>query len=1016
MNTVSTPQTSQKRAGFSKLPVGRMARVVLLILFVLVAWTPLAGATAVSQTDDDPRRIQAQALLDRMSIEERVGQLFIITFQGEQITITSDIADLILTYRIGGVMLQANNDNITGYGSPDNIPLQIAELSNNLQRLAILGITTLSLTDETIDEDAVPPTRIPNTPQTPIPLLIAISHEGDGYPNSTILNGLTPIPNNMAIGATWQPDNARLVGEVVGKELSALGINMLLGPSLDVLENPIPFSDSDLSTRSFGGDPYWVGQMASAYMEGVHIGSANRIAVVPKHFPGYGSSDRPLHEEVPTVRKSLEQLKQIELAPFFAVTNDTIGQPGTADALLTTHIRYQGFQGNIRATTNPVSFDQQALTTLMAQDDFSPWRAGGGILVSDSLGVRAVERFYDDTEQSFPHRLVAKDALLAGNDLLFLSDFALGEGNYDQETANIKDTLAWFSERYLIDPAFQEQVDNAVLRILMMKLRLYDSDLTSSNVLVDTDTITAVVGNHTPDMFDIAQNAVTLISPSVTELAERMPQPPGANDNIIIFTDVRDVQQCSTCLPQSQIGITAIENRILADYGPEASSQVQPTQIQSFDFSDLQDFLNAGNVPIILPTATITPTVESEPSATPEEEGTATPIPTPAPPPGYLVQESLREVDWIIFGMLDADSGSETLSTFLAQRPDLVRNTQVIVFAYDAPYYLDTTEISQLTAYYGIYSKSTPFIDASVRALFQELPLNGRSPVNIEGIRYDLFTQTQPDPEQVIELYEVNEEELPLPEGEEPLVTSVGDTLNLVTGIIRDRNGNPVPDGTLVRFIQLDRVEGLISIIDELPTQNGVAQLSYVLEARTEAGQFQITAQSGEALISFEFNISVGVTEGEAQVSISTPVPAPTSTPIPTITPSPTATAEPSATPPPTATAVPPIDPIDDETAVQITIPEFQMLFSLLIGLSIVMGLAILTNQRTKPNLAQRIGAIFWSLVGALLVYNYFGLEMPGANALAPLGNWIGLLTTLVGGLLGFLTYRIKQTANGPKL
>ena len=109
-----------------------------------------------------------------------------------------------------------------------------------------------------------------------------------------ILNGLTDIPSNMAIGATWQPDLAQQVGEVVGYELSNLGINMLFGPSLDVLENPDPFSPSDLGVRSFGGDPYWVGVLGSAYTAGVHLGSENQIAVIPKHFPWFWCQRPPL--------------------------------------------------------------------------------------------------------------------------------------------------------------------------------------------------------------------------------------------------------------------------------------------------------------------------------------------------------------------------------------------------------------------------------------------------------------------------------------------------------------------------------------------------------------------------------------------------------------------------------------------------------------------------------------------------------------------------------------------------
>ena len=44
------------------------------------------------------------------------------------------------------------------------------------------------------------------------------------------------------------------------------------------------------------------------------------MAVIVKHFPGLGGSDRPIEEEVATIRKSLDELQQVDLAPFFTVT------------------------------------------------------------------------------------------------------------------------------------------------------------------------------------------------------------------------------------------------------------------------------------------------------------------------------------------------------------------------------------------------------------------------------------------------------------------------------------------------------------------------------------------------------------------------------------------------------------------------------------------------------------------------------------------------------------------------
>ena len=61
-----------------------------------------------------------------------------------------------------------------------------------------------------------------------IPLFVAIAHEGDGFPNTLLRNGVTAVPSSMAIGATWNEKNAQAVGEIVGRELSALGFNLLM--------------------------------------------------------------------------------------------------------------------------------------------------------------------------------------------------------------------------------------------------------------------------------------------------------------------------------------------------------------------------------------------------------------------------------------------------------------------------------------------------------------------------------------------------------------------------------------------------------------------------------------------------------------------------------------------------------------------------------------------------------------------------------------------------------------------
>ncbi|MBS3750226.1 MAG: hypothetical protein KGY39_01840, partial [Anaerolineales bacterium] len=362
----------------------KAAKYSFRLLLAIVTITGVCVPTFQSAASPGKRSAQQKAasLLERLSPQERVGQLFLVTFNGVETGPNTPIYKLTVNHHIGGVILKRSNSNIF---NDENSLEDVWALNNNIQLNEYEG-------SQNVQES----TGGVNSPSPSyIPLLIGLSQEGNKSNYSQILDGLSPIPSQLAIGATWDPSLAEDVGKQIGRELSILGINLLLGPSLDVLSEPKPGQPSDLGVRSFGGDPYWVGQMGQAYIKGVHEGSQNNIKVVGKYFPGLGSSDRLPKKEIATVRKSLEQLKQIDLAPFFDVTGNAPSPEHTVDALLTSHIRYQGLQGNIRSTTRPISLDLQAFQLLMGLAPLQKWRQDSGVLISDNLGSQALHKLYD---------------------------------------------------------------------------------------------------------------------------------------------------------------------------------------------------------------------------------------------------------------------------------------------------------------------------------------------------------------------------------------------------------------------------------------------------------------------------------------------------------------------------------------------------------------------------------------------------------------------------------------------
>ncbi|MDD5467807.1 MAG: glycoside hydrolase family 3 N-terminal domain-containing protein [Anaerolineales bacterium] len=909
------------------------ARRLFSVLLLLSLLQPLGAARAAPPSQETIYTEKARALLEGLTPEERVGQLFLVTYKGNQVGEGTQIYDLVVNYHIGGVTLLAGNDNfITGENALNHVLAMTREMQLNRWASAQLEMTN------TVTGQAYQPKFIP--------LFVSISQEGDGYPNDQILNGLTPLPNEMTLGATWNPSLAYETGVVLGSELTALGFNLLFGPALDVLETPQTGGPVDLGTRTFGGDPYWVGVMGSAFTNGIHEGSNNKIAVIAKHFPGNGGSDRSPDEEVATVRKSLERLKNFDLMPFFAVTGGASSQGTTVDGLLASHIRYQGFQENIRSTTRPVSFDPQAFSQLMSLPALSTWRQNGGIMICDNLGSRAVRRFYELARQPFDARRVALNAFLAGNDIIYLGDITSSD-DPDSYTSTIK-ILAYFAQKYRDDPAFAQQVDASVLRILALKYRLYDNfDLQS--VLAPPDGVTRV-GDSAQVTFEVARQAATLISPSLAELNDDLPDPPRFSDRIVFFSDVRSAQQCSQCPLQPILSVDSFQQAVLRLYGPQAGSQIYPPYLTSYSFEQLLQMLDG------------------------VEESQA-------------IERTIRGAQWLVFAMLNVSAdlpSSSALARFLAERPDLFQQKRLIVFSFNAPYYMDSTNIAKVSAYFGLYSKNPIFIEVASRLLFREIVPSGYLPVSVPAVGYDLITATSPDPEQVIPLsLDVSLPETAITPTVESLVGTpeyhIGSTIPVRTGIILDHNSHPVPDGTPVQFIVT--VNGEVTTLPLAgTTTDGIAHTTININA---AGTWEIRAESEPAKQSDILQFEIPPEGGPILTPPITPEPSPTPTPEPSPTVAPSGEVE-EQKPPHTP------GPVDWLVT---------LLLSSLIGYS-------------SYRLAALNGQVRWGLRGALLAiiggfvaYLYIVLKMPGSQALLlDLGIWAVVLLAGLGAILGMIS------------
>jgi beta-N-acetylhexosaminidase len=929
-------------------------RMLLGALLFLITVLP---ARAQSDPPPTPDPAVVDALFQQMTREQKVGQVFMLSFPGADAGINADIVRMINEYQIGGVQLKASAQNFVN-DAPISTTLQIATLSNELQRTALR-----------------------RGGPSGVPLFIAVAQDnefGGSIELSELGNGFTELPSPMALGGTWNPQYAQAAGRVLGSELSTSGINVFFGPALDVAESPQAASPGDLGVRAFGGHPYWVARFGQSLVDGLSDGSKGRVAVVARNFPGLGASDRNAAEEIPTVQKTIEQLREIDLLPYAAVMQTDAVSRTAIDGLQMAHIRYGGFQGGVR----PVSLDTQAYGRLMALPETAGWRERGGVTFSEQLGTRSIRRLYETIEGAGAEgnsslrisRQIVRDAFAAGNDVLVLG--ALGPGpSWAEQLPTIEDTLRFFNTQYVADATFASNIDAAVKRILTLKLRLYGGSFALGNVLAAPEQAprpNPADGESASLLNNVLKDAATQIAP-VNEL----PPGPARSDAVVFFTDDRPVQTCAKCAPQPALATNGLSDALNQLYGKDTTEQFDAARATSFSFTDLvqYDLLLSRELSA---TATLTP-ADSGAVITP----TTAIVDTQR---GLAVRQAISDSNWIIFNLIDLKPGnpsSQAFRSFLASRSDRLKDKRIVVFAYGAPYYLDATEVGALAEYYALYSRSRAAYDIAARLLFREIQARGTAPVNIDATQYRLAERTQPDPAQTIAL--AIAEQLSTTIGTpQPIQRNIGDKVEIVAGPILDLNKHIVPDGTPAQFVFRYQGEEQPRIVP-LQTINGVVRTEFVVEREVPVN---IAVEAGDAKLS---NV-IRITTSAIEVIKPTQEAAPT-------TPAPTVTVPPVSTPAPASPPV--LVPIE-----RTSLSGFLLTCLLLIGVGTA-TFAILSGFRATP-MYLRVRGVLLTWIAGWSIYTLYAVGAPGTDRLADAFTWGGgPMVAAVFGLLVLIGYAI---------
>lgn len=344
-----------------------MRKSLTLLLIALSVSIPVFAkekhvqAKPVRQTREADK--WAERTLRKLSVEEKVGQVFMIWCRASFLNVDNpeylDFLESMKKYHVGSFAMSVHVD---GPFLLRTEPYEAAELLNRLQK------------------------------ESKLPLLFAADFERGV---AIRLMGATNFPHAMAFGADGKPEDAERFGRITAEEARAIGVHWNFFPDADVNSNP---ANPIINTRSFGEDPKQVGDLVTAYIKGAHQGG---MLTTVKHFPGHGDTATDSHLGVASVNVDRAHLESIELPPFKQAISAGV------DAVMVAHVTVPALDSdpNHVATISP----------LVVSDLLEKQLGFAGIVTTDALDMAGLTHlFANDIGRA------AVEAFKAGNDMLII--------------------------------------------------------------------------------------------------------------------------------------------------------------------------------------------------------------------------------------------------------------------------------------------------------------------------------------------------------------------------------------------------------------------------------------------------------------------------------------------------------------------------------------------------------------------------------------------------------------------
>ena len=296
-----------------------------------------------------PPEVDIDALLESLSVRDKIAQLVMPWIPGTYAAFDDEafarMQGWVDSLHVGGLLVSIGS------------PLDVAAKLNRLQE------------------------------RSPLPLLIGSDLEAG---TAIRLNGGTPFPPNMGIGATARDSDAYEVGRITALEGRAVGIHLAFAPVADVNNNP---ANPIINVRSFGEDPAAVGRLAAAEVRGLQD---NGMFATAKHFPGHGDTGTDSHIALPVLFSSWARLDSVELVPFRSAIAAGVS------AIMSAHIALPGVDGGLMRPGTVVP----SILTGILRDSLG----FKGLVITDALNMGGIGNVYGAD--------AGVRAFLAGADLL----------------------------------------------------------------------------------------------------------------------------------------------------------------------------------------------------------------------------------------------------------------------------------------------------------------------------------------------------------------------------------------------------------------------------------------------------------------------------------------------------------------------------------------------------------------------------------------------------------------------